>query len=87
MEIKGFLFFCGSLFRWPAQKPRQFLYFHVYILIIYLITYISRSISLNASYFLFTTGVLAPIMYAIYAGIPLDYLNYKSAINRELDLP
>ena len=83
MEMKGFLFFCGSLLRWPAQRPGKFLYFHLYILIIYLITYVSRAVSLNASYFLFTAGVLAPILYAIYRGLPLDCLDYKSAIDRE----
>ena len=86
MEMKGFLFFCGSLLRWPAQSPKKFLYLHLYILMIYLITYLSRVFSLNASYLLFTAGVLGPIMYAIYRGLPLDCLDYKSAIKREFNL-
>ncbi len=45
----------------------------------------SKFVSLNASYFLFTAGFLAPIVYAIYRGLPLDCLNYKAAINREFN--
>ncbi len=84
MEIKGFLFFVGSLLRWPAQKPKDFFSFHIYILLLYGITYLLKSLSLNLSYFVFTMGVLAPLMNEIAIGFPLDCLNYKAAINREV---
>ncbi len=83
MEIKGFLFFCGSLLRWPALNTKYFMLFHAYILAVYAITYSAKSISVNASVFLFTVSVLSPLMIAIGKGLPLDCLNYKSAIERE----
>jgi len=82
--MKGFLFFLGSTFRWPVQKTNEFLIFHVYLLGVYAITFLLRSIGLNFSNFIFTVGLVAPIGYLIYNGLPLDCLNYKSAIEREL---
>ena len=84
MEIKGFLFFAGSLLRWPAQKPRQFFTLHLYILLVYLVTYLVKPLSINFSHLVFTISVIAPCMLAIARGLPLDCLNYRSAINREL---
>ena len=82
--MKGVLFFLGSTFRWPVQKTNQFLVFHVYLLGIYGITFLLRSLGLDFSNFIFTVGLVAPIGYLIYKGLPLDCLNYKSAIEREL---
>ncbi len=82
--MKGVLFFLGSIFRWPVQKTNEFLILHVYLLIIYGITFLLRNIGLNFSNFIFTVGLIAPIGYLIYDGLPLDCLNYKSAIKREL---
>ena len=76
--MKGLLFFAGSLLRWPPKKPKQFLYFHAYIIFIYGLTSI-----FNGSGFVFTAGMLAPLFFAIYQGLPLDCLDYKSAISRE----
>lgn len=84
MEIKGFLFFLGSLLRWPAQQPKDFFTFHLYILFMYLVTYLARTLSLNFSYLVFTLSVISPLMLAISRGLPLDCLNYKAAIDREL---
>jgi len=83
--MKGVLFFLGSIFRWPVQNTKEFLILHVYLLGIYGITFIFRSIGLNASNLIFTVGLMAPIGYLIYNGLPLDCLNYKSAIKRELN--
>ena len=85
--MKGFLFFLGSTFRWPVQKTNEFLIFHVYLLGVYAITFLLRSIGLDFSKFIFTVGLVAPIGYLIYNGLPLDCLNYKSAIERELSSP
>ena len=82
--MKGVLFFLGSTFRWPVQKTNEFLIFHVYLLGVYAITFLLRSIGLDFSNFIFTVGLVAPIGYLIYNGLPLDCLDYKSAIAREL---
>tara|TARA_Y100001968_G_C19060988_1_gene573791 strand:+ start:331 stop:609 length:279 start_codon:yes stop_codon:yes gene_type:complete len=83
MEIKGFLFFLGSLMRWPVENTKSFLSFHLYIICLYVITFMFRSWSINAANFIFTLGVLFPLMRAIYRGLPLDCLNYKSAVEKE----
>ena len=82
--MKGFLFFLGSIFRWPVQKTNEFFIFHVYLLGIYGITFLLRNVGLSFSNLIFTVGLVAPIGYLIYNGLPLDCLNYKSAIKREL---
>ena len=82
--MKGVLFFLGSIFRWPVQKTREFLFFHLYLVAIYGITFLLRNIGLNFSNLIFTVGLVAPIGYLICNGLPLDCLNYKSAIKREL---
>ena len=82
--MKGVLFFLGSIFRWPVQKPNEFLILHFYLLGIYGITFLFRNIGLGFYNLIFTVGLVAPIGYLIYNGLPLDCLNYKSAIKREL---
>ena len=82
--MKGVLFFLGSIFRWPVQKTNDFLLVHIYLLGIYGITFSLRNIGFNFSNLIFTVGLVAPIGYLIYNGLPLDCLNYKSAIKREL---
>ncbi len=82
--MKGILFFLGSIFRWPVQNIKQFLTLHIYLLGIYGITFLLKNIGLEASNLFFTVGSMAPIGYLIYNGLPLDCLDYKSAIKREL---
>ena len=82
--MKGVLFFLGSIFRWPVQKTNDFLLVHIYLFGIYGITFLLRNIGFNLSNLIFTVGLIAPIGYLIYNGLPLDCLNYKSAIKREL---
>ena len=82
--MKGVLFFLGSIFRWPVQKTNEFLILHVYFLGIYGLTFLIRNIGLNFYNLIFTVGLVAPIGYLIYNGLPLDCLDYKSAIKREL---
>ena len=81
--MKGVLFFIGSIFRWPVQNTNQFLFLHVYLLGIYGLTFLLRNVGLNFSNLIFTIGIVAPVGYLIYNGLPLDCLNYKSAIKRE----
>tara|TARA_B100000965_G_scaffold277887_1_gene235687 strand:+ start:1082 stop:1342 length:261 start_codon:yes stop_codon:yes gene_type:complete len=82
--MKGVLFFLGSTFRWPVQKTNEFLIFHIYLIGVYGLTFLLRSVGLDLSNLIFTVGLVAPIGYLIYNGLPLDCLNYKSAIEREL---
>ena len=82
--MKGVLFFLGSIFRWPVQKTNEFLIFHLYLLGIYGFTFLLRNLGLSFSNLIFTVGLVAPIGYLIYNGLPLDCLDYKSAIKREL---
>ena len=82
--MKGVLFFLGSIFRWPIQNTKDFLIFHAYLLWIYGVTFLLRNIGLEISNLIFTIGFIAPIAYLIYNGLPLDCLDYKSAIKREL---
>ena len=82
--MKGVLFFLGSIFRWPVQKTNEFLMVHIYLLGIYGLTFLIRNIGFTFSNLVFTIGLVAPIGYLIYNGLPLDCLNYKSAIKREL---
>ncbi|MBW3041444.1 hypothetical protein DNJ73_02305 [Prochlorococcus marinus XMU1408] len=82
--MKGVLFFLGSIFRWPVQKTNEFLILHAYLLGIYAITFLLRNIGITFSNLIFTAGLVAPIGYLICNGLPLDCLNYKSAIKREL---
>ena len=82
--MKGTLFFLGSILRWPVKNTKEFLILHVYLIGIYAITYLLRSLGLDASNLVFTVGLIAPVGYLIYNGLPLDCLDYKSAIEREL---
>ena len=82
--MKGVLFFLGSIFRWPVQKTNEFLILHIYLLGVYGITFLLRNIGLDFSNLIFTIGLVAPLAYLIYNGLPLDCLDYKSAIKREL---
>ena len=82
--MKGIMFFLGSIFRWPVKNTKEFFILHVYLLGIYGLTFLLRNIGLELSNLIFTVGLMAPIAYLIYNGLPLDCLNYKSAIEREL---
>ncbi len=82
--MKGVLFFLGSVFRWPVQNTKEFLILHFYLLGLYGVTFLIRNIGLEFSNLVFTVGFMAPIGYLIYNGLPLDCLNYKSAIQREI---
>ncbi len=83
--MKGFLFFLGSIFRWPVQRPNQFLTLHLYFVAIYVITFFIKNMGFNFSNLIFTSGMIAPIGYLICNGLPLDCLDYKSSIQRELN--
>ena len=82
--MKGVLFFLGSIFRWPVQKTNEFLILHIYLLGVFGLSFLLKNIGFNFYNLIFTVGLISPIGYLIYNGLPLDCLNYKSAIEREL---
>ena len=82
--MKGFLFFLGSIFRWPVQKPNQFLILHLYFIAVYGLFFLINNIGFDFSNLILTSGMIAPLGYLICNGLPLDCLDYKSAIKREL---
>ncbi|WP_269622453.1 hypothetical protein [Prochlorococcus marinus] len=82
--MKPVLFFLGSAIRWMGKNPSRFLFFHLYISLIYVITYIAKSNSLDLYRFIFIAGAIAPLLIAIYRGLPLDCLDLQTAIKREL---
>ncbi len=84
--MKGFLFFAGSLLQWPGKEPRQFLYFHGYVLIVYFVAFLASLSQANLAGLIYTSGAIAPLMFAISKGLPLDCLDYKAAITRENQL-
>ena len=81
--MKGFLFFLGSIFRWPVQKTNDFLLLHAYLIGVYVLTFFLKNIGLGFSNLVFTVGLVSPLAYLIYKGLPLNCLDYKSAIKRE----
>ncbi len=82
--MKGVLFFAGTFLRWPVQKPKEFLFLHSYLVVLYGITYFFKLFGLSISNLIFTIGIFAPLGILIYNGLPLDCLDYKSVIKREL---
>ena len=81
--MTGFLYFLGNTLRWPALKPREFLSLHAYLSIIYIITFILSKNNVNQSNLVFTLGILAPLLISIAQGLPIDCLDYKTAMIKE----
>ena len=81
--MNGFLYFLGNILRWPALKPKEFLTLHAYLSIIYFITFILSNNNVNQANFVFTIGILAPLFISIGQGLPIDCLNYKTALLKE----
>ena len=82
--MTGFLYFLGNTLRWPALKPKEFLFSHGYLITIYLITFTLGQNGVSQSNLVFTLGILAPLLIAIGQGLPIDCLDYKKALNKEL---
>ena len=83
--MTGFLYFFGNTLRWPALKPKEFLFLHAYLITIYLITFILNKNGVGLSNFVFTIGILAPLLIAIGQGLPIDCLDFKTALDKELN--
>lgn len=76
-QINGFLYFSGSLLRWPPQRPKEFLYFHLYILFVYILFW-SSGIGL-----ILVLGAFGPLCWLISKGLNTDCLSYEVALERE----
>ena len=83
--MTGFLYFLGNTLRWPALKPKEFFSLHAYLIIIYLISFILSKNGVGLSNLVFTLGILGPLLIAIGQGLPIDCLDYKAALNKELN--
>jgi len=67
-----------------ALKPSVFFVFHIYVAFIYFITFIVKSNSLDGDGLIFTLLITSPFLLAINRGLPLDCLNYETAVRREI---
>ena len=83
--MTGFLYFLGNTLRWPALKPKEFFSLHAYFAIIYLITFILSQNQVSQSNLVFTLGILAPLLIAIGQGLPIDCLDLKSSLTKEIE--
>ena len=83
--MNGFLFFSGTILRWTVQKPKEFLALSAYFFSLHGVTTLGITNSFEAIRLLFTMGTLAPLLLAIRKGLPLDCLNYKASLMREIE--
>tara|TARA_Y100000589_G_scaffold129107_1_gene122892 strand:+ start:481 stop:738 length:258 start_codon:yes stop_codon:yes gene_type:complete len=83
--MTGFLYFLGNTLRWPALKPKEFISLHAYLTVIYLITFILGRNGVSQANLVFTIGILAPLLISIGQGLPVDCLDYKTALLKELN--
>ena len=82
--MTGFLYFLGNTLRWPALKPKEFLFLHAYFTIIYLISFTLSKNEVSQSNLVFTIGILAPLLIAIGQDLPVSCLDFKSSLSKEL---
>ncbi len=81
--MTGFLYFLGNTLRWPALKPREFLSLHGYFSVIYILTFVLSNNNVNQANLIFTLGILTPLLISIGRGLPVDCLDYKTALLKE----
>tara|TARA_Y100001970_G_C14259267_1_gene878369 strand:+ start:18314 stop:18571 length:258 start_codon:yes stop_codon:yes gene_type:complete len=84
--MKEFFYLLGNLIRWPVLETKDFLLLHAYISAIYLITFFLKNIGFNSYQFIFTLGILAPLLISIGKGLPLDCLDAKKLLKKELEI-
>ena len=81
--MTGFFYFLGNTLRWPALKPKEFILLHTYLSIIYIITFTLSKNAVNQANLVFTIGILLPLLILIGQGLPIDCLDYKTALLKE----
>ena len=82
--MKAFFYFLGSAIKWMGSDLSRFFYFHLYLFLVYLLTYLANELNLEIYRLIFTFGIFSPFFLAIYQGIPLNCLDLDSAICREI---
>ena len=82
--MAGFWYFLGNTLRWLALKPKECFSLHAYFTIVYLITFTLSKNDVNQSNLVFTLGILAPLLIAIGQGLPVNCLDFKSSLTKEL---
>ena len=82
--MTGFLYFLGNTLRWPALKPKEFFTLHAYFTVIYLLTYTLSKNNVSQSSLVFTLGILGPLLIAIGQGLPINCLDFKTSLKKEL---
>ena len=81
--MKAFLFFLGSAVRWMGTDLSRFLYFHLYLACVYMFTYFAKAGTSDIYRLIFIVGIATPFFIAIGRGLPLDCLDFDSAIKKE----
>lgn len=81
--MNSILFFVGSFIRWLANNPRQSSIAVAYFGTIHGIAALTRFDSSQSLGLVFTILILAPFIYLICKGLPIDCLNSEAFINRE----
>ncbi len=66
-----------------GTEPSRFVYFHLYLGSVYLFTFFARSGSSDIYRLIFIVGILSPFLIAINRGLPLDCLDFDSAVKKE----
>ena len=82
--MTGFLYFLGNTLRWPALKPKEFFTLHAYFSVIYLLTFTLSKNNVSQSSLVFTLGILGPLLIAIGQGLPINCLDFKTSLKKEL---
>tara|TARA_B100000945_G_scaffold274231_1_gene237538 strand:+ start:242 stop:499 length:258 start_codon:yes stop_codon:yes gene_type:complete len=82
--MTGFLYFLGNTLRWPALKPKEFFTLHAYFTVIYLLTFALSKNDVSQSSLVFTLGILGPLLIAIGQGLPINCLDFKTSLKKEL---
>ena len=82
--MTGFLYFLGNTLRWPALKPKEFFTLHAYFTVIYLLTFTLSKNDVSQSSLVFTLGILGPLLIAIGQGLPINCLDFKTSLKKEL---
>tara|TARA_B100001029_G_scaffold60813_1_gene49211 strand:+ start:243 stop:500 length:258 start_codon:yes stop_codon:yes gene_type:complete len=82
--MTGFLYFLGNTLRWPALKPKEFFTLHAYFTVIYLLTFTLSKNNVSQSSLVFTLGILGPLLIAIGQGLPINCLDFKTSLKKEL---
>jgi len=81
--MNDFLFVIGSVLKWVVQKPKDSILLVVYLFTIHGSAAILNYDSSSGKGLLYTLLYLAPTLFYIMKGLPLDCLNFQGIRDRE----